>query len=75
MDAAEAKSRKGRTPGEGVDRLANAARLSALEKNLKTPIARNRSIGVITNTDPTKQHGSPDHFAGKDEVIVLGKAF
>ena len=73
MNQAENGSRKNRKPGLSTDRLANAARLGALSRMLGIDIARNRSVGTVSNTDPTKQHGSAD--AGGDIRIVLGKPF
>lgn len=72
MNHAENGSRKGRTPGPSVDKLANAARLGALSRMLGVDIARNASVGAVSNTDPTKQHGAD---AGGDVKIVLGKPF
>ena len=73
MDRAESGSRKGRAAGAAADKLAFAARLGALEKNLGVPVSRNRSVGNISNTDPTRQHS--DAASDKDEVVVLGKPF
>lgn len=44
MNAADARARKNRT-GAAADRMANAARLGALEKNLGVPVKRYRDPG------------------------------
>ena len=69
IHGAEQKSRKGRKPGEGTDALANAARLSVLEKYLGVPVKRHRTPelggsgahGQITDS-PGKQ---------KEERIII----
>ena len=73
MNQAENNSRKGRKADGSTDRLANAARLGALSKELGVDIVRNRSVGHISNTDPTKQHGGES--SDKDETIIIGKPF
>lgn len=73
MNQAENNSRKGRKADGSTDRLANAARLGALSRELGIDIVRNRSVGHISNTDPAKQHGGDAN--DKDEIIVLGKPF
>lgn len=73
MNEAEKNSRKNRKPDASVDRLVLAARLGALSRELGIDIPRSRSVGNVTNSDPTRQHGakSPDG----EETIVLGKYF
>jgi hypothetical protein len=74
MNAAEARSRKGRKAGIAADRLANAARLAALEKNLGVPIKRHRDPGNVqgnldVGTDGKKQSRE------KDTSVIVMKGF
>lgn len=76
MQEAENNSRKNKKPGIGTDRLANAARLGALERNLGIAIKRHRDPGHISNTNPFQQHGAePKPGNDKDEIIVIAKGF
>lgn len=70
MNAAEARSRKGRKPGVAADRLANAAKLSALEKNLGVPIKRHRDPGAAGDISPAGKKETQ-----KDVSQVLKKGF
>jgi hypothetical protein len=74
MQEAEAKSRKNRKPGPGVDRLATAARLGALEKQLGVAVKRHRDPGAVTNTNPFAKEGEGKRVE-KDETIVIEKGF
>lgn len=72
MNAAEARSRKGRKPGVAADRLANAAKLASLEKSLGVPIKRHRDPGNVQGDV------SGDGFKKskeKDTSIVVKKGF
>lgn len=75
MQEAESNSRKNRKPGIGTDRLANAARLGALERNLGIAIKRHRDPGTITNRNPFQQHGAETPGSDKDETIVIARGF
>lgn len=70
MNAADARSRKGRKPGVAADRLANAAKLSALEKNLGVPIKRHRDPGAAGDISPIGKEEKQ-----KDVSQVLMKGF
>lgn len=74
MDEAESVSRKGRKPGPSADRLAYAARLKALERNLGTSIKRHRDPGVVENLNPFKQFGKTEDQS-KDETTVVMSGF
>jgi hypothetical protein len=64
MSEAEAQIRKAHKKGSGTDRLANAARLGALERNINVKIKRHRNPDQIASPDQgTKED--------KDEVIFL----
>ena len=68
MAAAEAQIRTSHKRGTGTDRLINAARLSALERNLGIPIKRHRNPDMLAS--------SPDQGTkkeDKEETIFLGR--
>lgn len=73
MAQAEAQSRKNKKAGAGTDRLANAARLKALEKNLGIPIKRHKDPGTVTNMNPFVQ--GKDSKDDKDETITIMRGF
>lgn len=75
MAAAEAGSRNGRKPGKDVDRLANAARLRALEINLGVPVKRHRDPGTVTNTNPFVQGKDAKGDSLKDETTIVMRGF
>lgn len=52
MAEAEAEIRKAHKRGSGTDRLAHAARLSALEKNIGVPVKRHRNPDEIGLSQP-----------------------
>ena len=70
MAAAENQSRKSKKPGPATDRLANAARLSALERNLGVPVKRHRDPGDITANQPGE-----DKKQDKDETVTIATGF
>lgn len=72
MASAEARSRKGRKAGVAADRLANAARLAALEKNLGVPIKRHRDPGNVQGS-----YGQDGKIPEKDKdtSVVVMKGF
>jgi len=75
MQAAEQRARKNRKPGPGIDRLANAAKLGALEKNLGIHIKRHRDPGVSDiNTNPFSKEGE-EKVQSKDETVVVESGF
>jgi hypothetical protein len=69
MADAEAQVRKAHKSSAGTNRLANAARLSALEKNLGVPIKRHKNVDDIGFKE-----NQPDNTT-KDEIIPLGSGF
>jgi len=75
MAAADAQSRKGRKSGAGTDRLANAARLRALEKNIGVPVKRHRDPGSVSNYNPFQQGKDAETNRTKDERVVVMKGF
>lgn len=75
MQSAEAQSRKGRKAGPGADRLANAARLRALEKNIGVPIKRHRDPGNVSNMNPFTQGKDAQEKQTKDESVVVMRGF
>lgn len=76
MNAAEARSRKGRKAGAGTDRLANAARLGALERYLGVPIKRHRDPGSVgANRIDFNQDGKKEGKQEKDSSTVVMKNF
>lgn len=75
MQEAENNSRKNRKGGAGTDRLANAARLGALERNLGIAVKRHRDPGNVNNQNPWQQHGAESPGKDKDETIVISKGF
>lgn len=74
MQAAEARARKNRKPGPGIDRLANAARLGALEKNLGIAVKRHRDPGVSDINNPFQKEGE-EPVKQKDETVVVESGF
>ena len=68
MAEAEARIRNSHKRGTGTDRLINAARLSALEKNLGIPIKRHRNPEVVAQS-PDQESKKED----KEEIIFLGR--
>jgi hypothetical protein len=68
MAEAEAQIARSHKRGSGTDRLINAARLSALEKNLGISIKRHRNPDMIA---PTPDQGTKKE--DKEEVIFLGR--
>lgn len=73
MQAAENRSRKNRKPGPGTDKLANGARLGALEKNLGVPIKRHRDPGASEiNSNPFAREKDEGK---KDETVVVERGF
>jgi hypothetical protein len=70
MNAAEARSRKGRT-GASADRLSNAARLQVLEKHLGVPIKRHRDPGVVGGSSITDSEMNKK----EDKPVILQKEF
>lgn len=72
MNAAEAKSRKGRKAGVSADRLALAAKLGALEKNLGVPVKRHRDPGAPGDVSPD---GKKETKQQKDVSITFMKNF
>lgn len=75
MDEAEAVSRKGRKAGAAADRLARAARLKALEKNIGIPVKRHKDPGSVTNMNPFKQGKDAEENRTKDESVIVMKGF
>jgi len=71
MNKAEQTSRKSRKPGAGTDKLAYAARLGALEKNLGTAIKRHRDPGVADLANPFKKESD----SNKDSTVVVESGF
>ena len=74
MQDAERTSRKGRKAGVAADRLANAARLRALEKNIGIPVKRHRDPGSVSNMNPFQQ-GKDAKENNKDESVIVMKGF
>lgn len=72
MAAAENRSRKSRKPGPGTDKLAHAARLGALEKNLGIPVKRHRDPGASEISNPFSDENEK---AKKDENVVVVSGF
>lgn len=68
MADAEAQIRKAHKSGPGTDRLANAARLSALEKNLGVEVKRHRDPGNVGTTESSMKPGQE-----VDEVVLVAK--
>lgn len=75
MQVAENNSRKNKKPGPGTERLVNAARLGALERNLGVAVKRHRDPGNVSNSNPFQQHGAESPGKDKDETIVIAKGF
>lgn len=69
MADAEAQIRKAHKHGAGTDRLANAARLAALEKNLGIEVKRHRDPGDVVLESSLE----PGQDTTKDETIFLGR--
>lgn len=69
MAEAEARIRKTHKHGAGTDRLVNAARLGALEKNLGVAVKRHREPDQIKTMKSSEQPGQEN----EDEVILIGK--
>lgn len=66
MAEAEAQIRKAHKPGSGTDRLVNAGRLAALEKNLGVEVKRHRDPGQVGTIE-----SSPDQNTNEDEVVFI----
>ena len=75
MQEAEARSRKGRKPGEGVERLVNASRLGALGKMLGVDIKRHRDPGDVSGQIDHGTDGRKQKQQDKDETIVVRRGF
>ena len=73
MAAAENSSRKNKKPGAGTDRLANAARLSALERNIGVTVKRHRDPADVMSGNPFSK---PDYKeSNKEETITVATGF
>jgi hypothetical protein len=68
MAAAENSSRKNKKPGVGTDRLANAARLSALEKNIGVSVKRHRDPGDVMSGNPFSK--PDDKESNKEDTVT-----
>ena len=77
MATAEQNSRKGMKPGAAADRLANAARLGALGRNLGVDIKRHRDPGGVSQPvdDNDDENPSKRSRYDRDETIVIEKGF
>lgn len=75
MAAAEQASRKNRKAGTGTDKLANAARLKALEDMIGIPIKRHKDPGNVTNMNPFHQGKDAAKGEDKDESTVVMRGF
>lgn len=75
MNDAEARTRKGRKPGPGVERLVNGARLGALEKLLGITIKRHRDPGSVQGKVDFGFDGRKEKYQDKDETIVIKRGF
>ncbi len=62
MAEAEAQIRKAHKSGAGTDRLANAARLSALEKNIEVEVKRHRNPDHISSNQPGQRTEDSDEI-------------
>ena len=63
MATEEARIRKAHKSSPGTDRLANAARLAILEKNIGVPVKRHRNPDDLSSPDQTKEN--------EDEIVLL----
>lgn len=75
MDEAEARSRKNRKKGAGVDKLVRTARLAVLSKYLGIELKRHKDPGNVTNTNPFVQGKDAAEKDSKDESVVIMKGF
>lgn len=75
MNDAEARSRKNRKPGPGVERLVNGARLGALSKMLEVDIKRHRDPGDVGGKIDFGHDGQKEKYQDKDETIVIRRGF
>ena len=73
MDAAESRSRSGRKNDAGTARLANAARLRALELNLGVEVKRHRDPGAAISMNPFSE--GENEAQDKDERTIVKKGF
>lgn len=73
MAAAENASRRSKKPGPGTDRLANAARLAALEKNIGVAVKRHRDPGDVISGNPFSKPGEESN--DKEETITVATGF
>ena len=74
MAAAEQSSRNNRKAGAGTDKLANAARLKALEDHIGIAIKRHKDPGNVTNYNPFHQ-GKDAAREDKDESTIIMSGF
>lgn len=73
MAAAEANSRKNKKAGPGTDRLANAAKLKALEDAIGVKIKRHRDPGNVVNTNPfSKNRDGLSQDKDTSEIVMKG---
>lgn len=71
MAEAENNSRKNRKAGKSADRLANAARLKALEDMIGVKIKRHRDPGNVVNTNPfNKQRDGLSQDKDSSEIVM-----
>lgn len=71
MADVENQIRKAHKNSSGTDRLVNAARLSALEKNIGVVVKRHRDPGDIAVSESSL--GPDQDKMSKDETIFLGR--
>ena len=69
MAEAESRIRKAHKQSSGTDRLVNAARLSALERNLGVAVKRHRDPGQVATAESQQE---PDQTT-KDQTIFIGR--
>lgn len=70
MARAESEIRKAHRSSSGTERLVNAARLAALEKNLGVEIKRHRDPGNVPTIESSKE---PDQISTEDETVFIGR--
>lgn len=66
MTDAETQIRKVHKHGSGTDRLVNAARLAALERNLGIEVKRHRNPDGLGSISPDQN---------KDETVIISQKF